>query len=90
MRPPRMRTVICDPRFDAELRQIESDVQKADDFIEGAERILSRSPESGHCLGPQAHVWFLSGHTVDAAIFYTFDENNVYLLSIRKVPPIET
>jgi hypothetical protein len=32
-----------------------------------------------------APVWFIAGHTVDLALYYTFDEDNVYLLSVQRV-----
>jgi hypothetical protein len=84
-----MRTVVRDPRFEAEMQQIERNVEKADEFLRGAETILSRKPEAGHHLGGDSHVWFLSGYTVDLSLYYTFDDEKVYWLSIRKIPPIE-
>lgn len=89
MPPPKMRTVVRDPRFEAEMKQIERNVEKADEFLRGAETILSRKPEAGHHLGGDSLIWFVPGHTVDLSIYYTFDDENVYLLSIRKIPPIE-
>jgi hypothetical protein len=29
-------------------------------------------------------VWFVCGHTVDAALYYTFDADHVYFLSIKR------
>jgi hypothetical protein len=63
-------------------------VRRADEFLEGAETILSRQPESGFQLEGSS-VWFISGHTVDLAIYYTFDDDNVYLLSVQRVIPPE-
>jgi hypothetical protein len=31
-----------------------------------------------------SQVWFICGHTVDAAIYYTFDNDHVDMLSIEK------
>lgn len=84
-----MRTIVRDARFEAEMREIEGNVQKADEFLLGAETVLSRKPNTGQHLGAGSHVWFLPGYTADLAIYYTFDDERVYLLSIRKVPPIE-
>ncbi len=89
MPPPKMRTVVRDPRFEAEMKQIESHVEKADEFLRGAETILSRKPEAGHHLGGDSLVWFLPGYTVGLSIYYTFDDEKVYWLSIRKISPIE-
>lgn len=79
----KIRTIVYDERFVSEMAKIEPNVRRADEFIEGAETILSRDPEAG-CPVDGSNVWIVCGHTVDAAIFYTFDENNVYLLSIEK------
>lgn len=69
------------------MAEIERDVRRADEFLEGVETILSRDPESGFRL-EESSVWFIAGHTVDVALYYTFDENHVYFLSIRRVVPL--
>jgi hypothetical protein len=65
------------------MAAIERDVRRADEFLEGAETILSRQPESGYQL-EDSSVWFVAGHTVDLALYYAFDEDHVYFLSIQK------
>jgi hypothetical protein len=70
------------------MARIEANVRRADEFVEGAETVLSRQPESGFQLD-ESNVWFIPGHTVDAALYYTFDEDKVYFLSIKKVIPPE-
>ena len=62
---------------------IEPIVRRADEFMEGAETILARNPEIG-CQLEDSKVWFVCGHTVDAALYYTFDEDYVHFLSIEK------
>jgi hypothetical protein len=79
----KIRTIIRDKRFERELAEIERNVRRADEFLEGAETILSREPERG-CQLDDSSVWFIAGHTVDLAIYYTFDADNVYLLSIER------
>ena len=81
-----MRTIVRDPRFEREMAAIEPNVRRADEFLEGVEMILSRNPESGYQLDDSS-VWFIPGHTIDLALFYTFDENHVYFLSIQKAFP---
>jgi hypothetical protein len=66
------------------MSKIEPNVRRADEFIEGAEQILARDPWVGAPLDG-SQVWFISGHKVDAAIYYTFDKDYVYLLSIEKI-----
>lgn len=65
------------------MAKLEPNVRRADEFIEGTEAILSRDPEAGCQLG-ESKVWFICGHTVDAALYYTFDRDHVYFLSIEK------
>jgi hypothetical protein len=79
----KIRTIVRDPKFEEELRAIEADVHRADEFVMGAETILSRFPESGFPI-EGSQVWFICGHTVDAAIYYAFDSDHVYFLSIEK------
>lgn len=83
MQEGKIRTIVYDDRFVSEMAKIEPNVRRADEFIEGAERILARQPEVG-CTLDGSQVWFICGHTVDAAIYYTFDDDYVYLLSIQK------
>lgn len=79
----KIRTVVYDERFEYELAYIQPNAQRADEFVNGAENILSRDPEAG-CQLEKSKVWFICGHTVDTALYYTFDEDNVYFLSIEK------
>ena len=54
-------------------------------FIDGAVTVLSRDPpKGGGCQLDNSKVWFICGHTVNAALYYTFDADHVYFLSIEK------
>ena len=88
MHAPKIRTISYDPLFEREMAAIEPNVRRADELLDGAVTILSRSPESGFQLG-KSSVWFVPGHTVDLVIYYTFDEDQVYFLSIQKAFPTE-
>jgi len=79
----KIRTIVKDERFEYEMAKLEPNVRRADEFVEGAETILSRNPEAG-CPLAGSQVWFICGHMVDAALYYTFDADNVYFLSIEK------
>ena len=83
MQEGKIRTIVYDERFVSEMAKIEPSVRRADEFIEGTEIILARNPEMG-CPLEGSQVWFICGHTVDAAIYYTFDKDYVYFLSIEK------
>jgi hypothetical protein len=87
--PPKMRDIVKTKRYETDLQAIIGNVEKADEFLEGVELIISRDPQAGTCMGPSSHVWFIPGHTVDVAIYYTFDNDRVYLLSARKTLPPE-
>ena len=83
MRTGKIRTVIYDERFEYEMAYIEPNVRRADEFVEGAVTSLSRDPEAG-CPLEGSQVWFICGHTIDTALYYTFDADHVYFLSIEK------
>ena len=85
MHTGKIRTIVRDPEFEHEMAQLQSSVQRADEFLEGAETILSREPESRCRMEDGSNVWFVSGHTLDIAIYYTFDADHVYFLSARRV-----
>ena len=68
------------------MARIVSSVRRADEFLEGAETILSRNPQAG-CRLDDSNVWFIAGHTVDVALYYTFDDDYVHFLAVEKVAP---
>lgn len=88
----RFRTVIRNTRFNEELQAIKSEVKRADEFIRGIEWQLSRKPESGTKVGPEYHVWTFP--VLDAldlpelVVYYTFNDDNVWLLSIKRASDI--
>jgi len=82
----KIRTIIRTKRFERETARLVPSVRRADEFLEGAETILSRQPEAGFRL-ENLNVWFISGYTVDVVLYYTFDDDRVYFLSIQKLAP---
>ncbi len=86
MQPPKMREIVHEHSFDREIKDLGG---KAYEFMEAIEMVLSRDPQCGHHLG-KSHVWFLAGHTIPLVIYYTFDENSVYLLSMQRTESPET
>lgn len=82
--PP--RTVIREHRFDEELRRIEPDARRADAFVEAAEWALSRDPEQGIPVRPSSPIRLLFQMELPdsppLALYYRFDDQYVYLLSI--------
>jgi hypothetical protein len=80
------RTIVREARFERELGAIEPNVERADEFLEGVESILCREPQYGHRIG-NSHVYFIPGWTVDLNIYYTFNDEEVFLLSICRMAP---
>jgi hypothetical protein len=80
----KIREIIKEPRFEQEMAAIEPNVKRADEFLEGAETLLCREPQIGHRLG-NSHVYFIPGWTIDLNIYYTFNEDYVFLLSICRM-----
>ena len=70
------------------MMAIEPNVERADTFLDGVETVLSRNPQCGTRLG-HSHVWFVPGWAVNLAIYYTFNDDEVVLLSITKTTPPE-
>lgn len=83
------RTVVHEKQFTRELRQIEPNPYRANEIIEASEWVLSRNPYEGIQLAPRSPVWFLP---IDLpgkqlGLYYTFDDETVYFLSISISPP---
>jgi hypothetical protein len=83
VRSGKIRTIIRAKEFESDLARLIPSIKRADEFLEGAEAILARAPDEG-CHLEGSSVWFVCGHTVDTALYYTFDDDFVYFLSIGK------
>jgi hypothetical protein len=84
--PELPRQVIRERSFERDLRALIQNAREADDFVEGAEFVLSRDPEIGSPLGEE--IWFLPMApigTAQPALYYTFDDSTVTLLAIASV-----
>jgi len=82
------RTIREEPLFRQQLAKIEPSARRSDEFLEGAREALSRNPSTcGRPTAPWSAVWRMV--TNDAApitplvLYYAFDANDVYLLSIE-------
>ena len=84
----RMREIVRDRRFEKEMSEIEPSVKRSDEFLRGTEEIISKIPEEGHRL-KNSRVWMIPGPLVDLVLYYTFDKNKVYFLSIKESPTYE-
>ncbi|MDO8432111.1 MAG: hypothetical protein Q7S58_06825 [Candidatus Binatus sp.] len=83
-----MRDVVKTHRFEVELRDLlGTDARGADEFIEATEWALARKADIGSLTTTDdPPVYFLPVVEVDRIsrliVYYTFDANRVYLLSI--------
>ena len=83
---PVFRDIARTERFERELQDIEKNPRRADEFTEAVEWTLARDPSSGTQISENPSIWFIpmvdirNGSSV--AIYYTFDRNKVWLLSI--------
>lgn len=77
-------TIVEEHYFRLQLRKIKRDAKRAEEFLEGAKWILSRAPDAGMKVADD--VWFLPNDVpgdVPVNLYYTFDEDHVYLLRIE-------
>jgi hypothetical protein len=85
------RNFVYEPRFEAEAAAIDSDFHRMDEAMMYVESVLRTDPEFGLQTAAPA-VWVapivFPGETTSgaqaASIFYTFDDERVRLLSIRR------
>lgn len=86
----KMRDVCYEPYFETRLAAIEPNARRADELIRGTEWVLSRYPKFGTRIAPNSHVWAVTAVEAptisDMVIYYSFDEQKVYFLSIELSP----
>ena len=72
--------------FERQLREIIPDARRADEYVEGAENVLSRDPAYGTQL-EDSDVWFLPMEDVpdmpQVMLYYTFNDERVFFISIE-------
>ena len=94
MPPGKMREIIEEHRFSFELQALIPNAKRADEFIDAAKWVLSRSPTKGRRIG-SLHVWFLPMEEMPGllpiVLYYAFDDDFVNFLSIQETiyPPRE-
>jgi len=85
------REIVEHDRFREELAALEKDAKKADEFIDGAKWVLTRGPSLAGTMIGKGPVWFLpiaDSPIIDAVVlYYAFDDDHVYFLSIQKADP---
>ena len=84
-----MRSVIYEPRFDQQLRQLLPNFERTDQFVSGVEWVLARDPQVGTRIA-NTDVWFIPAVDIfpqALVIFYTFSKTKVYLMHLGVVDP---
>lgn len=82
------RQVIREHRFERELRLLIRDPREADEYVEAAEFVLARDPQTGQRIALNSSVWALPMAVVrgkQLVLYYTFDTSTVRLLSIAHI-----
>jgi hypothetical protein len=84
-----MRTIVREQLFEKQLKRIEKDFERADQFIQGVEWVLCKNPEAGYQVRDDSPVWGIAAQpdltAEPVVVYYTFNDTHVYLLSIRAV-----
>lgn len=82
------REVIYTEKYEKELRAIDSDVKRVDEFVRGVEWEICRFPETGKRKDESKNVW---GKPINdlpdqppVVLYYTFNDQYIWFLSIRK------
>ncbi|MCB1036389.1 MAG: hypothetical protein KDD47_21365 [Acidobacteria bacterium] len=81
------RSIRRDPRYERELAQIASEHPRAEEYQRGLELALSQMAERGNSVrGAPYLVWPLHIGPHRFAVYYTYDDVSVTLISVWKVP----
>ena len=88
-----LRDIVYEPAFEDDMKAIHADFFRVDEFIQGAEWVLARQPETGTRIEDGSNVWCLpvapSRSFRPAMLFYTFNDRKVWMLSLRVLPQAE-
>jgi hypothetical protein len=79
------RAVVREHRFEHDLAAAFDSIRIGDEFVAGAEALLSLEPESGVRSAPDSNVWLLpmAPHNGKCVyLFYTFNEAVVFLIGL--------
>lgn len=79
------RDAVYTEQFEIDLERIEGDARRADEFIRGVEWAICRNPREGRRVTNDVWAWprrDLPG-LPHLTVFYTFNDQTVWLLAIR-------
>jgi hypothetical protein len=75
--------IVEEHQFLDELMLTRRDPVRADEFVDGVKRVLCRNPQAGTQIGER--IWLIPMAVWTHSIYYTFDDDSVYLHSIKAV-----
>ena len=79
----KLRIIVEEDRFRDELAALRPNPVRADEFVDGVKNFVCKDPADGKKIGD--NMWFLPMRISNLAVYYRFNEDYVYLLSIRAV-----
>lgn len=85
--PDPLRTVIWEREFEQDFVRLRARARRIEDFVNGAEWVLSRDPYQGVQI-PHTRTWVLTSRPGvyrlrPVTLYYTFDDSEVHFLSIE-------
>jgi hypothetical protein len=85
------RTILRDPQYERELRAIAKELPWVHEHQKGLERALSQLAHLGNAVrGAPYLVWPLNIEAHRFAVYYTYDDRSVTLISVWAVPEERT
>jgi len=90
---PVLRTLVRQPRYESEAKELLGSAKRADDVIRGLEALVCRHPEWGMSVPgrPPSFASWVTHHRRQAfQVLYRYSDEKVYLLSVRSVPTSRT
>ena len=82
------RAIIYESQYLAELEQIQPDFFRADESLAGLLWVLVRDPTQGYQSRTAPDVWYyplVRGDFPPVTVFYTFNDERLCFLSIRRL-----
>ena len=82
------RKLVWSPRSSPEIDQIRRSSERAAEAISGFERVVVRIPEMGMAVPHKPGFFSRPFHTDRGSflVIYTFDDNQVFCITVRPVP----
>lgn len=81
--------VVFTPEFETDLKTLFGSTAEGDEYVHGLDWRLSRDPTKGTPLDKDKRIWTILSrkpHKLGSVfVFYTFNEDTVFLLAIKAI-----